>query len=348
MGPSEGPVYRAGIIGCGGIGSDGWERSVLQVPGYQLLPYGHAGTYRRHPRTRLVAAADVDPERLAAFGERWGVQALYRDHRAMLERERLELVSIATPTRVRHDIMLDVAASGVKGIFSEKPIARTLGEVDEMIAACRAAGVPVAVNHYRTFDPYFRAAHKLIEDGEIGEVRGAMATWVEGFAEGGCHLWDLLRFVLGAGPEWVFAHFDDDTTMPDRGGDAYLVYPGGVRVHVHMPWSSRVPTGVEFLGAEGMIRMGSYQPQWWKLVPQGDRRVAVEWPFPGHNAGYSGMMTALDELIRAVEGGEPPACTLEDARLALETCVALLKSGESGGSVRLPVNDPAFVVESWL
>jgi predicted dehydrogenase len=348
MQADQGRVYRAGIIGCGGIGGDRWEQSVLSVPGYLLLPYGHAPTYQRHPRTQLVAAADINPERLAAFGERWGVTALYRDHREMLEREDLDLVSICTPTRVRRDVLLDVAAAGVKGIFSEKPIARTLGEADEMIAACRAARVPVAVNHYRTYDAYFRAARQLIQDGEIGEVRGAMATWQEGFSESGCHLWDLLRYLLGSGPEWVFTHFDDATEMLDRGGDAYLVYPGGVRVHVHMPWSSRVPPALEILGSEGMIRMGYYQAQWWKFVRRGERSITVEWPFPGHNHGFSGMMTALDELIRAVEGGDPPTVTYQEARVALETCVALLQSGERGQPVHLPIADMAYVVESWL
>jgi predicted dehydrogenase len=341
-------VYRVGIIGCGAIASDGWEQDVRQVPGYQLLPYSHAGVFRRHPKTRLVAAADTDPQRLRAFGERWGVRALYLDHREMLAREDLEVVSIATPTRVRHALTLDVARSRVRGIFMEKPVARTLGEVDEMIAACRSVGIKVAVNHYRTYDPYFRAARALILNGEIGELRGALATWKEGFSEGGCHLFDLLRYTVRSEVDWVFAHLDEDRSQVDPGGNAYLVYRNGVRTSVHMPWSNHAPPSVEFLGSEGMIRMGFYQPQWWKFVRHGNRTIPVEWPFPGRNDGYSGMYMALDELLQAMDGGAEPASTLEDARTVLEITVALLKSGQSGEPVRLPVTDTAFVVESWL
>ncbi len=348
MKDASAPVYRAGIIGCGAMGSDGWERSALSVPGYLMVPYSHAGVYQRHPRTLLVAAADPNPDNLRAFGERWGVTALYADHREMLERERLDIVSIATPTRVRHAVTLDVASAGVKAIYSEKPIARTLAEADAMLAATRGAGIPVAVNHYRTFDPYFAAAAKLIRDGEIGELQGVHATWAEGFSEGGCHLWDLLRFMLGSEVEWLFSHLDGDVSQIDPGGDAYLVYRNGVRAHVHMPWGSHTPSGVEILGSEGMIRMDYYRPQWWKFVPRGERFIAVEWPFPGRNEGYSGMHTALNQLIGAIEGGPPPSSTLEHGREALEITVALLQSGRSGEPVRLPVTDTSYVVEATL
>jgi predicted dehydrogenase len=344
--PASGP-YRVGVIGCGAIASDGWERNVRHLPGYLLFPYGHAGAYQRHPATQVVAAADPDPERRAQFGARWGVDALYADHREMLERERLDLVSIATPTRVRHAITLDVAASGVKGIYMEKPIARTLAEADEMIAACRANGVKVAVNHYRTYEPYFRAARQLVHDGEIGEPRAVLATWAEGFSEGGCHLFDLLRSTLRSDVDWVFCHLDD-SGIADPGGDAYLYYKNGVRAHVHMPWESRAPAGFALLGSEGKISMDYYRPQWWKFERRGDRSLPVEWPFPGRNEGHSGMVTAVDELIRAVEGGEDPASTLEDARSVLEITVALLMSGRGGQRVSLPVADTSYVVESWL
>jgi UDP-N-acetyl-2-amino-2-deoxyglucuronate dehydrogenase len=214
--------YRCGIIGCGGIGSDGWEQGLRAFPGYFLFPYSHAGVYQRHPRTRLVAAADIDPARLRAFGERWGVSALYLDYQEMLARERLDLVSIATPTRVRPAVTISAAGHHVKGIFLEKPIARTLGEADAMAQACRDAGVKVAVNHYRTYEPSFRAARAFIAGGEIGTLHAAMATWAEGFSEGGCHLLELLRWIVGAPVDWGVLPSGDNRSHVDLGGDAYI------------------------------------------------------------------------------------------------------------------------------
>src|SRR5437868_9502124 len=63
-------MLRAGIIGTARVGS--WYDDLLaETP--EQIPSSHAGCYAAHPRTVLVAGSDLDPERLAAFGERWGI-----------------------------------------------------------------------------------------------------------------------------------------------------------------------------------------------------------------------------------------------------------------------------------
>ena len=69
----------------------------------------------------------------AAFGERWGVSRLYRDYREMLAKEQLDIVSVCTPTRSRAEVVEAVVESGVKAVFLEKPLARTLREADQII-----------------------------------------------------------------------------------------------------------------------------------------------------------------------------------------------------------------------
>ncbi|MGQ0569230.1 MAG: Gfo/Idh/MocA family protein, partial [Armatimonadota bacterium] len=197
------PVYRAGIIGCGRI-ADTIEDEILVAPSWALLPYSHAGAYQRCPRTRLVAAADPNPERLANFGRRRGVERLYADFRQMLERESLDIVSVCVPTRSHEAVTLAVTAYPVKGIYLEKPIAQSLREADAMIDAFRRRGIAVAVNHMRTWDPTYGRIQRLIADGAIGSVRAVMAHLREGALFGGTHLFDLLRFLLAAEAEGVF------------------------------------------------------------------------------------------------------------------------------------------------
>lgn len=341
----EEATYRAGIIGCGRIAST-IEDELRKAPGFGLFPYTHAGAYRRHPRTKLVAAADIDGSKLNAFGKRWGVTALYSDYREMLERERLDIVSVAALSRLHYEMTMEVAKHPVKGLFLEKPVAHSLDEADEMIAACRSAGIKVAVNHTRTFDPYYRAAKALIDNGKIGELQAVLSTWKEGFSFGGSHLFDLLRYMVGAEVDWVFCHLDEDRSLTDPAGDVYIVYKNGVRAHVHMPFVSSTPATVELIGTEGRIRMGTYKLQWWKTERVGIRMVISERPFPGRHDGKSGMYTAVEELIRAIETGEEPASNLEDGRTALEVTVALLMSGERGEVVRLAITDTSFVAEA--
>lgn len=336
------PTYRAGIIGCGSIAST-IEDAIRDAPGFGLFPYTHAGAYRRTPRTQLVAAADINPETLEAFGQRWGISALYTDYREMLDSEELDIVSIAAPTPLHHEMTLEVAKRPVKGIFLEKPIARTLGEADEMIAACRSAAVKVAVNHTRTYDPYYRAAKKLIDQGEIGELRVVLSTWAEGFSFGGSHLFDLLRFVIGAPVDWVFCHPDEDRSLKDPGGDAYLVYKNGVRAHIHMPFVKTWFPVAEFVGTGGRIHTGGYEPKWWKIEKQEGKTVFSRRPYPGRTDGKSGMVTAVEELIQAIETGKEPASNLEAGRVVLEVALALLMSGRSGAPVKLPITDTSLV-----
>ena len=83
-----------GVIGCGRIASL-YESDSKAKKYYSYLTY--AGAYSSHPRTKIVSACDIDPERLREFGEAWHVDALYQDYREMLDKEDIHILSICTP-----------------------------------------------------------------------------------------------------------------------------------------------------------------------------------------------------------------------------------------------------------
>ena len=78
--------YRTGIIGCGNIGSKYDENRDLDNV------YTHAGMVHQTPGLKLVAATDIDQQRLFRCGQYWGVDRLYHDYLEMLREEELELV----------------------------------------------------------------------------------------------------------------------------------------------------------------------------------------------------------------------------------------------------------------
>ncbi len=102
------PVYRAAIVGTGRIASTYddevtdrrdpafYQGEHRQAGLYTVLPVSHAGAFATTPGFRLVAAANRTEPKLRAFGERWGVRALYADFRAMLRDERPDVVSVCT------------------------------------------------------------------------------------------------------------------------------------------------------------------------------------------------------------------------------------------------------------
>ena len=77
-------TYRVGIIGCGRMACTIDDEVVgkLDKSG-MLLPYCHAGGYLDYPETEMVAACDIDPERLRNAQERWHIPRGYTDFREL-------------------------------------------------------------------------------------------------------------------------------------------------------------------------------------------------------------------------------------------------------------------------
>src|SRR5437899_3316693 len=113
---------RVAILGCGGIADT------------------HCRGYRAQPGVEIVALADVNPEALERFGEQYGVPGRYIDYHMLLQKERPDIVSVCTWPDLHAPMVVAAAELGIAGVLCEKPLSWSLGEVDRMIAACRAAG----------------------------------------------------------------------------------------------------------------------------------------------------------------------------------------------------------------
>lgn len=145
---------RFGIVGCGWIA----ERD-------------HIPAMLRSPEVDIVATADPSVERARLAGHLAGLaeRACFPDYRQLLDREDVDVISVAAPPSTRVQIVTDAAAAG-KHIVCEKPFALTLDEADRMISACERAGVTLAVYHNYLYYYEHRLASRLIAEGAIGDV----------------------------------------------------------------------------------------------------------------------------------------------------------------------------------
>jgi predicted dehydrogenase len=337
--------FRVGIIGTGRIAStigDEIEHGPFEI----LLPYSHAGAYAATPATEVVAATDPNAERLEAFAQRWQVPATYADYREMLAREALDIVSVCTPTRTHAEVFAAVAESGVKGAFLEKPIAQSLREADAMIAAFDERGVKTVVNHLRTFDPYYRRVRSLIETGAVGKLHSIMIHWREGLSFGGSHLFDTLRYLIGAEAEWVYGHLDSGNGLFDPGGSGIVGFAGGVEVFINCRVGHPVPSEFDIVGQSGRIRIGNALfPELYTTDPQSPFGELVRRTFPGSVIARSAMTVAVEELIQAIETDGTTGSDLRDGRANLELAVAFHLSDKADAPVQLPVTDLDYMVE---
>jgi predicted dehydrogenase len=197
-------TIRWGMIGCGDV----TERK--SGPGFAKA---------RHSELRAVMRRNGA---LAAdYARRHGVARSHDDASAIIDADDIDAVYIATLTDSHREYTLRCAAAG-KPVYVEKPMGMDHGQCLDMIAACRAAGVPLWVGFYRRALPRFLAVRDLVAQGAIGEVRLAVscltqrlpdpAAFADGgvpwrvnpalsgggfFFEGACHTLDFLDFLFG-------------------------------------------------------------------------------------------------------------------------------------------------------
>ncbi|MEN8227095.1 MAG: Gfo/Idh/MocA family oxidoreductase [Bacteroidota bacterium] len=168
------------VMGGGGFLSPG-DRINLGFIGTGKQSIGLMRSIAGCPETMVLAACDVDQQKLARFkseaeksnGEKLegGTQAVdtYEDYKELLEREDIDAVVIATPDHWHAMIAIDAAKAG-KDIYCEKPMALTVAEGRAMVLAAR--------KYYRVFQTgnmqrswrNFRHACEMVYNGYIGEV----------------------------------------------------------------------------------------------------------------------------------------------------------------------------------
>jgi predicted dehydrogenase len=120
----------------------------------------------RYAPVDLVGVCDLDAGRAAAFARLFGAERSYTDHRAMLEKERPELVFLVTnyhpDGRVQAtDLALEALAAGAH-VWMEKPTATSLGEVEALQAASTRAERMVMTGLKKTFFPTIEKLKDLI------------------------------------------------------------------------------------------------------------------------------------------------------------------------------------------
>ena len=149
-------TYRAGIVGLTGIAAGKGADPPDAALGH-LHAGSHAAACAQVPSVRVVAACDLVPalgeQFVRQWGDTWPEVQTYADYRQMLAEARLDLLSVATSDHRHAQIVVDAAEAGVQGIYCEKPIATTLADADRMIAACRAHGVVMSIDHTRRWCP---------------------------------------------------------------------------------------------------------------------------------------------------------------------------------------------------
>jgi predicted dehydrogenase len=351
-----------GIVGCGNVAAN------FHVPAY----LARAGD------VRVVAAADPVPERLDAVARAAGIPAdrTFAAWQDLVRVPDVDIVDICVPQRYHADVAIAAAAAG-KHVLCEKPIATIPREASAMVEAAAHAGTTFAMMHNYLWFPEIAAAKRLIDAGEIGDVRLAIVNYLgvpdlpgaggpgnawryDPAASGGGVLMDMLHALyvaetlLGRRALRVSAHLSATADHPRIESQALCrIEADGRAALVNVGWGEG-PGGFVVQGDRGWLearyRDGGTNP----FVPVESLTVRSggitrDVPLPPARELVPLVTEAIgaviDDLVAAIRGRRQPLATGDDGLHTLELTIAAYAAAATGDTHGVPLDraDPLFL-----
>lgn len=318
-------------------------------------------------KCQIVAIADISREKAQEKVERFGLHAsVFDDHQELLADVDPDLVVILTPPFTHKDVTIECINAGVN-VLLEKPMAPSLQDCDEMIAAAKKNSKllsVVAQNRYKT--PMMKLK-KVLDSGMAGKILHAQVDsfwwrgknyydlWWRGTWEkegGGCtlshavHQIDLFQWMMGmpAEVQAVITNLNHENSEVEDFSTAVLVYADGRIGQI----------------TSSLVHHGENQ----RLILQGEKAsISAPWRvqasnamdngFPEENSSleeqidtfykelsevvYDGHLGQIANVLAALEGTEELLIDGVEGRKTIELVTGIYQSGFTGKRVKLPM-----------
>lgn len=336
-------MIRVAVVGTGGIANS------------------HARAIAAHrDRARLVAAVEVDSDRLDGFAESHQVEGRYADLESMLEKERPDLVCLCTPPFLHVGQSIAAMEAGA-WVWSEKPLCAGLGDLDLIGAAERRTGRYCSSVVQWRFGSAGRHLKELIETEAMGKLlvgvcqttwfrdhayyevpwRGRWETELGGTTMGhGIHAMDLFLWLFGQWDEVaaMVGTLDRRIEVDDTSMATVRFSRGALGSIVNSTLSPRQESYIRFDFQRSTVELrtlyGYANGNWTYTAADGvDEADAARWADLGADVPAS-HGAQLGRLLDSMERGERPPAGIPDIRPTFELISALYKSGATGRTVR--------------
>jgi len=342
---------RIGVLGCGFMGrahSNAWGQ------------VNHFFPREHQPVLKACYGREADREKLEDFAAKWGYESIETDWRKVVGRDDIDLVDVCVPNFMHHDCVIAAAEAG-KIIVCEKPLAMSVAEAEEMVAAVDAAGVAnmVSFNYRRV--PAIALFKQIIEEGRVGRPFHYRATYNQDYTigadvpQGGMALWRLDSRVAGSGE-----HADTGKVEKVDIDDACMFLAVFENGSMGTFESTRYARGrknystMEINGENGAIFFDLEDPhilQYFRYADPatgkkiedhltGWQRIHVtnfehpymkSWWVPGCTIGYEHtFINSFADFLASLEGGEPFQPDMKTALRTQKVCESVLESAKEG------------------
>ncbi len=140
----------------------------IAVIGTGLVGSFHAETFFRNPNSELIAVCDIDKEKVNKIANRFKCKA-YNEFESLINTEKLDAISIATPEQIRIAPALLAIEKGLK-ILLEKPLGRNLEDIENLVNKIKNHNKLISVNFILHEDLRYKLMKEKIKNNEIGEI----------------------------------------------------------------------------------------------------------------------------------------------------------------------------------
>ena len=357
----DGDKLRVALVSCAGVG-------MRHVPCWRLL--------EDQGKAKITTVMDVDSDVAEVVARVAGGVPWTTDLDEVLARDDVDAVDICSPPFAHAEQVVKAAEAG-KHVLLEKPITVNLDDADRVIAACKEAGVKLALAFSRPLSSQGRRLKEMIETEELGKpiriyVTHHMRTeWLRkpsnwfwdpsksgGTAiEGVIHDFQYLPWLMGPAKRiyaeaGTFIYSDREPTLPDDQLVVLWRFESGaigiIDAGANKP--SNFPREGSIFFTEGAVRFGRDNPvRIYRGVTEYD--PAVEELHDLSPAGDNirrtpsafrpdSHMLEIEHFVDCVLNDKKPVTSGEEGRYALECAWAAIKSFQTNQPVTLPLERP--------
>ncbi len=322
---------------------------------------------------RLVAVADERSDYAQTFARRYGAEAAYLDYRELLDRNDIAAVIITSYTAAHAEQVEASAASG-RHILLDKPIATSLGNARQIVAATKQHQVKLLMAYLLRYLPAYRKAKELVEQGVIGRLTSAFysiripATFIKdapdvnyrgwyadpqkggggGFIDHGVHFTDWFRWFFESDAVDATGRMASlkytDLPVEDYGIATYRLQSGAI-VTVESTWHTAEwygpmasPDRCTLTGTEGEIEF-HYQksPQIEVASTREPYRGRTYFDWVGEERSDICYRNMLVDFVDAILNDRDPVPNAVDGLKALEMILAAYEADRCNQTIPLPL-----------
>ncbi|QGU94987.1 gfo/Idh/MocA family oxidoreductase [Clostridium bovifaecis] len=347
------------------------------IIGCGRISYKHVeGLVNNREEAVLVATCDVDinkaAEKKKEYIEKMGegfVVNTYSDYKEMLEKEDIDVITIATESGYHPEIAIYCMKKGKHAVV-EKPMALSVEDADEMIRVSKENNVKLSICHQNRFNKPIQQLRKAIEENRFGKLVNGTArilwnrnmgyyeqapwrgTWRQdgGTLMNQCiHNIDLLQWMMGGEIDTVYAQCDTflrDIEAEDFGAILVRFKNGAIGIIEGSAcvYPKNLEETLSIFGQNGTACIGGLavnRIETWRFEDNKDNEDEIlkaqeDDPDSVYGKGHTPL---FKNVIDAINNGNEPLINGEEGKKAMSIILAAYKSRLTGMPVKFPMED---------